>query len=105
MHSCNHDFSAGKVSCQWQGYMCLQGEHTVIAVLTGWTVVIYGATQAFGGKKKDAPAAAPPPAPAPEKVVAEAEAVVTEVKETAAKAVSTGIDSVQKSIDAVAEGK
>lgn len=83
----------------------LQGEHTVIVVLTGWTLVIYGAAQAFGGKKKDAlPAAAPAP-PAPEKVVAKAEAVVTEVKETASAATSTAINSVQKSIDAVADGK
>ena len=30
-----------------------KGEHIVITVVTGWAVVIFGASKAFGGKKKE----------------------------------------------------
>lgn len=54
--SCKRSVVYAAFCCCWvQQTAGLQGEHTVIAVLTGWTALIYGATQAFGGKKKDAP--------------------------------------------------
>eukprot|EP00892_Ulva_mutabilis_P003279 jgi/Ulvmu1/1322/UM011_0050.1 len=82
-----------------------KGEHTVIAVLSGWGIVIYGASQALGGKKKDVASAESPAAASADK----ADSMVAQAKETAsqtaAQAKETASKTATQAKEAVAEAK